>query len=77
MGSHVSFNYVMNAAEEQVSTPSFGLPEWMVASRVLDIGLAKEVAEVEVLQGSLDQGRRLSDKLRERFEVVSRISIDP
>ena len=49
----------------------------MAASRVLDIGLAKQAAEAEVLQGLLDQERRLSDKLRERFEVVSRICIDP
>ena len=48
----------------------------MAASRVLDIGLAKEAAEAEVLLGLWDQGRRLSDKLRGRIEAVSLICID-
>ena len=43
----------------------------------LDTGLAKQAAEVEVLQGLLDQGRWQSDNVRERFEVVSRSCIDP
>ena len=76
MISHALFKNVLNAAEEQPSTSSFGLPELMAASRAVDRGLAKEAAEALVLQGLLDQGRRLSVKLRERVEAVSRSCID-
>ena len=76
MISHVLFKNVLSAPEEQLPTSSFGLPELMAASRAVDRGLAKEAAEVSVLQGLLVQGRWLSVKLRERVEAVSRSCID-
>ena len=71
-GSHAALEDILSAAEEQLSMPSLGLLELMAASRALDTGLAKGAAEIEVLQGLLDQGRRLSEKLCKRLKEVSR-----